>query len=163
MQCPIHNDKIEILLDYSAQKLDQDTLALFERHLMECAECRTFAKSQTSVWEALDSWEAPVVSEDFDRRLYKRIEEHENSSWWKKLGSMEIFQPFGWKPAVPLLTACATLAVALFVYAPVEKPSLEPNGQPRIESVDLEQAETVLDDMEMLKQLAPPPAAHHQL
>jgi len=160
MLCPIQHDNSEVLLDYCARKLKPETAILLEQHIAGCEECRNFADAQQSVWEALDSWDTAPVSVNFDRRLYERIEEHERSNWWSKLRSHEFFQPFGWKPAMPLVTAGATLALAFWLYLPGEKPVVvDPVGQTRAESVDLDQAERAVDDLEMLQQLAPPPAA----
>src|SRR5947209_15191080 len=124
MLCPIQHDNAEILLDYCARKLNPNTLALLEQHMQNCAECRNFANAQSQVWNALDDWAAMPVSMDFDRRLYARIEEHEKSSWWKKIASHEFFQPFGWRPAMPVVTACATVALAVWLYLPGEKPAV---------------------------------------
>lgn len=162
MLCPLQHDNAEILLDYCARKLNPSTMAILERHMDSCSECRNFADAQRSVWEALDNWETNSVSMDFDRRLYARIKEHEESSWWSKLKSHEIFQPFGWRPAMPLVTACATVALAVWLYLPGDRPVVvDPNGQIRMESVDLDQAERAVDDLEMLQQLAPPPSARN--
>jgi hypothetical protein len=161
MLCPIQHDNSEILLDYCARKLNPETAVLLEKHIENCVECRNFANAQRLVWEALDTWDTMPVSMDFDRRLYARIEEHKHSNWWSKLKSHEFFQPFGWKPAVPLVTAGATFALAVWLILPMEKPVMvDQSGQIRAESVDLDQAERDVDDLEMLQQLAPAPAAN---
>ena len=160
MRCPLQTDNSEILLNYCSRKLSAEVTAMLERHIPECAECTRFASGQKLLWETLDSWEAMPISADFDRKLYARIEEHERSSWWHKLLTSEFFQPFGWRPAMPLVTACLTFAVAVFLYIPSDKPvPATVNSQQRVETVDVDQAERAIEDMEMLRQLAPPPSA----
>jgi hypothetical protein len=168
MNCPLQSKETsEVLLDYCSRKLNPETSSLLESHIAHCADCRAFADAQKSVWDAMDAWEAVPVSEDFDRRLYAKIEQHENSSWlnktWKKVWASEIFQPFGWRPAMPVATACLTIIAAVMFYFPSEKPAhIEPNQQVKSEQqVDLDQVESTLDDMEMLRQIAPTPKSRN--
>jgi len=160
MECPLQQkDTAEILLDYCSRKLEPESSALLESHLVVCPACREFADAQKMIWEAMDSWEAMTVSPDFDHRLYARIEEHEKSSWWNRLSLGTWAHPFGWKPAMPLATACLTIVAAAVLYFPSERKEfdLKP-APPRVESqVDLDQVERTLEDMEMLRQLSPPP------
>src|SRR5438309_1387585 len=79
MSCPLESRE-DTLLAYSSGELDLDRAAVISTHIETCIECRDFVAAQKSVWEALDLFEAPAVSLDFDRRLYRRIEEH--VSWW---------------------------------------------------------------------------------
>jgi hypothetical protein len=144
MHCPIQNtENSEILLDYCARKLSPEATAEFERHMVGCADCRSFAEKQRTVLSALDAWEAPPVSEDFDRKLYARIEAVETRSWWRRW----LEDGFGWKPALSFGAASAAVAVAFFVYAP----QLQENRKLEIEP---EQVERALEDLEMLKQLS---------
>ena len=64
-----------MLLAHTSRKLDAERAAVLEEHLANCPACREYAAAQFAVWEALDAWEAPEVSADFDRRLYARIDE----------------------------------------------------------------------------------------
>jgi len=38
-------DLIALLLDYLEATLDEDTVALFERHLRDCAPCRAYLRT----------------------------------------------------------------------------------------------------------------------
>ena len=97
MNCPIENKvDAELLLSYSARRLDPKSAAALEAHMATCPACRDFRDQQQALWKTLDQWEARPVSLDFDRRLYRRIEEHEQIGWWRRtfgpLGSM-LWQP----------------------------------------------------------------------
>jgi hypothetical protein len=108
------------------------------------------------VWRALDEWKAPPPSEDFDRRLYKRIQAEERGAGW--LASL-----WPWRPRPVFALAAASvmaLAVAL-VHAPGPAVAPRPPVQ-QAEMVDADRLERALDDMEMLEQLsaAPAPEVH---
>lgn len=155
MNCPLQNDNAEVLLDYCARKLSPEALAIFERHLTSCSECRQFAEGQKALWEALDSWDAPAVSADFDRQLYGRIAAHDGSSWWQRTW-VRLTRPasnFAWPKAVPVTAACATLVAAFLIYSPAPHPAESPS---KVEAVDLDQVQKALDDLEMLKLLQTP-------
>lgn len=140
----------EILLDYCARVLDPACRAEVDRHLEFCAECRSMVETQTELWETLDQWRAPVVSSDFDARLYTRIAKEEAAPVWKKW-TRRIFEPATpvgmWKPVVSLAAACAVLAIALTVHVP-QQPSAGP--QIRADQVDIEQVAKALDDLDLL-------------
>ena len=61
--------------------------------------------ARRSVDGALDLWEAPAVSPDFDRRLYGRIEE---STWWNFLFRPQRLVPIG-------VAAAAVIATGLWI------------------------------------------------
>lgn len=144
MQCPIQTtDNADILLQYCARKLSVETTAAFERHMQNCEACSKFASSQRFVWSALDTWEAMPPSEDFDRKLYARIEESEQSAWWKQ---------FSWRPA--FAAACVTVVAAVLLYSPGTAPVVLLQENSRIETLEPEQVERTLEDLEMLKQLS---------
>ena len=154
MHCPIQNgENAEVLLDYCARKLSPTAAAELEGHMEACPDCRSFSLAQRHVWSALDVWESQPVSQDFDRRLYARIDQFENRSWWQRWTG----DCFAWRPALSLgAAACGALAVALVVHNPVSQPVVEPQFQgTKIETVEPEQVERALEDLEMLKQLSP--------
>src|SRR4051794_13142219 len=136
MLCPIKTkDNSEILLDYCAKRLTPETAAAFENHMQSCADCRSFSEAQASAWAALDTWEPIQVSENFDAKLYARIEQHENSGWWNKLWHRTVGQPGFSGPAMPIATACVTMIIGVMLYMPFSKPSVEPQTpQIKIES-----------------------------
>ena len=56
-----------------------------QAHIASCPSCREFRDGQRALWEALDQWEARPISADFDRRLYRKIEEQEQLGWWARV------------------------------------------------------------------------------
>ena len=75
MNCPLKRvETTDLLLEYSARRLDASRAAALGRHVEACAECSAFLAGQRAVWDALDEWEAPPVSMDFNRRLWQRID-----------------------------------------------------------------------------------------
>lgn len=151
MNCPIQTEETaELLLAYTARKLDPAKAAILESHMDVCAQCAEFRVKQELVWEALDAWEAPPVTPDFNRRLYQRIETEAAAPWYKRLFTT----PWAtWKPAIPLAFA-GLLVVAGFVLdhsTPVTAPTAGPAI--RVSVTEAEQVESALDDLQLLRQL----------
>src|SRR5258707_1080433 len=150
MRCPIETqENAELLLSYSARRLNSESAAILEAHMKICPACREFGDGQRALWEALDQWEARPVSPDFDRRLYRKIEEQEQAGWWTRL--FRPLSPAFLRPALPLAaTACLVLLAGFIsidagrVAAPVavEAPQVR----------EVEQVENALDDLDMLRQ-----------
>ena len=152
MNCPTkRNEDAEILLDYCAQTLSPMQTAEFEIHLKQCADCSRLVEAQKEVWGALEAWTPHPVSVNFDARLYARIAEEQAAPAWQRwLG--RIFQPAVpyplWKSAVPLIAACALLAVGLSVRTTDAIRTAQP--QLRADKVDIEQVEQALEDFDIL-------------
>lgn len=145
MRCPIHSgDNAELLLAYCARRLDPETEKILARHMAQCPECRAFEEQQRAVWEALDAWEALPVSEDFDERLYRRIEAAGRRRAW--LGGLPTWLP----RRLPLAAASVVLAAVLLLRSP--QPPAAPEAD-RVELLDVERAEMALEDIEMLRTL----------
>lgn len=149
MRCPIETqENAELLLSYSARKLNPESTAILEAHMELCSACREFRDGQRALWEALDQWEARPVSADFDRRLYRKIEEQEQMGWWTRIfGSM---RPILWRPALPVAAMACLVLVAVFI-------SVDPGmvATPAADSQqagEVEQVERALEDLEMLRQ-----------
>jgi anti-sigma factor RsiW len=156
MQCPLKTaHDCALLLQYCADKLPADEAAAFERHIAVCQECSRAAADQHRVWSALETWEAAPVSVDFDRALYARIEQHYRRSWWHRL-RVQMAAGFGWKPAVSVAAACVTVIAAIVISVPDRTPWKPLEESSRIETLELEQVERTLEDLEMLKQLSLP-------
>lgn len=151
MNCPIRNEETaELLLAYTARRLDPVRTAMLEAHMNVCNQCAEFKAGQEMVWQALDAWEAPAVTPDFNRRLYRRIEADAASPWYKRLFRNPLVI---WKPAIPL-AAVSLLVVAAFVLDhPVgtNAPSAPPMH--RVTVPEAEQVESALDDLQLLRQL----------
>jgi hypothetical protein len=163
--CPLTSGDAEasILLDYCNRKLDPDATTVLERHIRQCAACEAFAASQALLWESLDAFEAMQVSDQFDRTLYARIEAEQQRPAWSRLwlqiwsratmgGTLTGAQL--WRPALPV-AACLLVAVGLYFRPGMESPLGGGNTESAgIESsIQAEQIESVLEDMEMLRDL----------
>jgi anti-sigma-K factor RskA len=154
MECPSQNSSdSEAILEYCAGKFTAEAVLEFERHVSLCASCNQKVSQQRRMWAALDIWEAPAVSEDFDRKLYARIEESEVQSWWTRC----IAGRKAWRPALSVGAVCAAIVLAVAFYTPADQPRVSPAPleTTRVESVEPEQVERALEDIDMLDQLSP--------
>jgi anti-sigma factor RsiW len=137
MDCPVKTQQNrEWLLDYSAGRLDRQHAVMVERHVEACPDCARFVDEQRRVWEALGQWEPQEISADFNRRLYQKIDQAKPASWLQLL----------WRPLVPVAAACLLLVAGVALHTPT--------ATPRVESVEPEQVERTLDDLQMLRELA---------
>jgi anti-sigma factor RsiW len=148
-------DGADVLVEYCSGAMNAARTAEVEKHTAECADCRRVVEAQTELWQTLDGWRPPEVSENFDARLYARIAREESAPSWKKW-ARRILQPAVpagvWKPAVSLAAACAVLTVGLMVRTPnpsEQGTQLRPEKMSS-EPVDIEQIANALDDLEML-------------
>lgn len=96
--------------------------------------------AKRSVDHALDLWEAPPVAADFDRRLYRRIEQ--DVPWWHFL-----MRPNRFVPAA----AAAGLLIAAGVWLGRPGVTLAPHSA-IIEALPPEQAESALHEMDMIEE-----------
>lgn len=149
MNCPIQNNNSEILLDYCSRGLSHESTLLVEAHIETCVECKSVTASQAAVWDALDLWEAEPVSADFDRRLYERIERR-NAGLWARLSGFA--SGIHLRPVFTLGAACATIILAMVLSVPSMN-FFNQSDAIRIETSEIEQAERVLDDIDMLNNL----------
>jgi anti-sigma factor RsiW len=159
MQCPIQSrENAELLLAYVERKLEPELAVTFERHLQACPACRDALAAQAAVWSALDRWEAAEISADFDLRLYARIEADQQRAWWRRVFDPAL--PRSIRPAMPV-AAAAMLLVAIGLFrAPSEA---DWQRDRKVTTIDVEQVESTLDDIEMLQQLgAAAPASAEQ-
>src|SRR5580698_2996846 len=147
MNCPMEDQNSETLVAYAAGELDGEAAAAIERHLRGCPACRLMAAEQTALWNTLDIWEAPPVSPDFDRRLYRRIRDEVRLSWWERLSRP--FRPMPLRQALPLAATACLLVIASFL---VQQPDKLAPSYPRGEVVRADQVERTLDDLELLRQ-----------
>jgi anti-sigma factor RsiW len=148
MSCPIENRNSEMLVAYAASQLDPEAAGALERHLADCAACLSIAADQTAVWKALDAWEAPPVSPDFNRRLYRRIDQGMPISWWQRLTRPFLLMPL--RQALPLTATAGLLLMAgLLLQHPV---SFTRAAAPLNRVVRAEQVESTLDDLDLLRQ-----------
>jgi hypothetical protein len=149
MKCPIETQEgSALLLTYSSGKLDVQTQALLGLHVESCPACREFVRSQSELWNALDLWEAPPVSADFDRRLYQRIEEQ--VSWWDTL--LRPFRP-AFRHALPIAAAAGVIIMAgVLLDRPSAVPVASESSSAQVETPQPDQVEHALAEVEMLDQ-----------
>jgi len=137
MDCPIKTqENREWLLDYSAGRLDRQHAVMIEQHMETCPDCARFVRDQRVVWEALGQWEPQEISADFNRRLYQKVGQAKPASWLQLL----------WRPLVPVVAACLLIVASVALHTPT--------ATPPVESVEPEQVERTLDDLQMLRELA---------
>ena len=147
MNCPLEAGNEGVLLDYAAGKLKADARAQMDRHMESCLACSQFAGAQRTVWQALENWEPAEVSMDFDRRLYARIEQ--DVSWWTRL--MRPLNPL-FRHSVPIAATAGVIVMAgLLLNRPAAVPVAPPESA-QVESLQADQLQSALDDMEMLRQ-----------
>jgi anti-sigma factor RsiW len=149
MKCPMKAEgNMELLLDYAAGKLKAGEREQMAHHIEDCPACSAFADAQQTVWDALDVWAPAEVSLDFDRRLYARIEQH--TPWWKRW--MQPLNPL-FRHSVPMAAAAGVVIMAgLLMNRPASIPQTPAPKTAQIESLQPEQVENALADMEMVRQ-----------
>lgn len=145
-ECPLTagEQNAEMLLDFVSRRLDPAAAAIFERHVALCPACQAFVETQSAVWSALDAFETMPVSEDFDRKLWAKIEREVREPWWKRFLGFDAI----WKPAIPV-AAMALLAIGLWMRPGPETTALTSSEM----NLDVEQIDRTLEDMEMLREL----------
>ncbi len=148
MKCPIETrENAELLLAYCTRKLDAESTATLERHMEICPACREFASGQRAVWEALDAWEAAPVTLDFDRRLYRRIDQE--VSWWQLL--MRPLRPALVRQGLPIAAAaCLVVMAGVLLERPASAPPAAQPQSAQVEAIQPDQVEHALDAMHML-------------
>lgn len=154
MNCPLGREETaHIPLEYSAGRLDKSRAAVFERHMESCPECVTFLAEQAAVWDALEAWEPPPVSLDFNRRLWQRIDAADAAPWYERL--IESLRFAQWKPVLPLTAAILVIAAGFVFDHPGGKTSVAsgPSVASSVSVTEAEQVEQALDDIQLLRQL----------
>jgi anti-sigma factor RsiW len=149
MDCLKNNKQgADILIEHLAGTLDVERARELHHHTENCSDCRRLLE----VWDTLDDFHAPALSEDFDHRLYARIANEARMPWWKRMWfpTASPWRPL-WKPVLPMLAACAVLVLAVLVRDPYASDGVK---QVRIEQQsagpEIEQAVQALDDLELL-------------
>jgi len=140
-------ENAELLPAYAAGRLDEESRAKLERHLETCPACRESGGGQRAVWDALGAWEAPPVSAGFDRRLYARIARE--VPWWER--ALRPFRPALIRQGLPIAAAACLLAMAgMAVHRSAHVRPAPRNAAAQLEPLRPEQAESALEDMELL-------------
>lgn len=152
MICPLQNEETrDLLLDYSAGRLDAARAALLERHMETCAACGAFHAEQSAVWTALDAWEPMPASLDFNRRLWQRIDDAANAPWYRAL--IDSLRFGGWKPVFPVAVALLVIAGGFLLDHPRETKTAPVPPVQGVSFREADQLEQTLDDLQLLRQL----------
>ncbi len=142
------------MLDYSARRLDAARAANLERHVENCAAVRGVpGTEQTAVWDALDAWEPTPVSMDFNRRLWQRIDAIGKASWFSSLA--DALRMANWKPVFPLAAAVLVIAGGFLLDHPGDKTVAPGVAVQGVSTIEADQLEQTLDDIQLLRQLDP--------
>jgi anti-sigma factor RsiW len=152
MKCPTETPQsVEILLALSANQLDGEQTAAVSAHTAGCPACSAFLRAQGAVWEALENWEAPPVSADFNRRLYQRVERE--AGWWNLL--LRPFRPVMTSRAMPIAAAAGLLvALGLWIERPGTVPMVPAPESAQMEALPPDQAQRALEEMDMMQEFS---------
>jgi len=146
MTCPLQTQEMDLLLEYSAGRLNAAKRASVEQHMDICANCAAFRTGQAAVWDALDLWEPAPVSVDFNRNLWRRIDAVATEPWYKHLAHSFYFG--NWKPVLPLTAAVALIAAGFLLDHPGARPA-----ETGFTLNEAQQVEQTLDDIQLLHQM----------
>ena len=147
MNCPSESRELAELLAFSAQQIEGPEAVELKQHVESCAACQEFVSRQSAVWRALDGWEPPPITMDFDERLYRRIEQR--FGWWDRY--LQALRPFLVRQGLPIAAAACLIVVAgLVSQRPADQAAAPPAAAAQVENLQPEQVELVLDDMQML-------------
>ncbi len=155
MECPSES-RMEVLVDYAAERLNEDAAAAVEAHVSACAECRRFVDAQRSVWQSLDQWEPAEVSPDFDRKLWARIQHQERRP------SFSLLRPWTlphFRPTFAAAVIVLLLTAAVLLRKPRPAPMAQhvpPQTAAQTETLEADRIEKALEDIDMLRQLSLP-------
>jgi len=152
MKCPLSSEQTaELLLDYSAGRLDAARRVTLEQHMKGCVPCSGFREEQASLWAALDSWEPEPVSSGFNRSLWQRIDAAAAAPWYRKLaGSLSLG---GWKHAFPLAAALLIVAAGFVLdHRGAGQASGTGMNGAAVSIMEADQVEKTLDEIQLLKQ-----------
>lgn len=150
MKCPLGTrEHTELLVAYTARKLDSAKAAFVEAHMASCGECREFVRQQQTVWEALDLWEPAPVSAEFNRQLYQRIETQ--VSWWERL--LRPLRPLTLHKGVPLAAAASLVLVAAAILDRSTTPPPKPPTPAQVATVESLQPEQVVNALDQMEEL----------
>ena len=160
MNCLLETrEESQLLLDYCANALPAAQAVGVKTHIESCPRCQEFTVSQQSLSEVLDLWQAPPVSQDFNRRLYQRIDaDAARPSWWSALVPHVLLRPFHpvWlRQGLPVAAAaCLLVTAGVLLERPVTSPVPLAKDMAQVESVQPEQVEQALDTMDLLSEFS---------
>lgn len=145
-----------LLFAYHAKTLDQVKAANLVLHVNSCPECQSTCAAQAAIWDALEVWETPPVSIDFDRRLYQRIQETDSRSFANRV--RDLFASCFARPALPLALVSGLFIAGFLVDVRVQSVPPAPaipvgNSLHSAPSIDANQVKIALEDLQLLHEL----------
>ena len=153
MNCPLLSDQTaDVLLDYSAGRLEPSRVVTLETHMQSCDHCVTFRREQADLWAALDTWEPEPVSVSFNRTLWHKIDlaaagSHSKKPWYRNLA--DAVRSGAWKPAFPLGAAALVIAAGFLFDHPTRPTNA---GEPAAVILEADQVENTLEELQLLRQ-----------
>ena len=134
----------ERLMSYISGTLDAERTRQLEQHLRTCEMCRLAVARQASVWKALDSWEAPPVSPEFDSRLFHSIDAE--ATLRDRIA--RAFRPLFLRRGLPIAAAAGLVVMAVFLSRRPAVPVTPPAPQTaRMETASPDPVDRALDEM----------------
>jgi anti-sigma factor RsiW len=142
----------DVLLDYTAGRLDPARTALFNLHADRCPECASLRASQSAVWLALDEWKPAPVSIGFNRELWRMIDADAQKSTWASAWGAAMRLSL-WKRVAPLALGMVVVVTA-FVWdhsaSQAGKMPANSNAPIVVTASDADQLDRALDDIQLL-------------
>jgi anti-sigma factor RsiW len=149
MSCQYQSeDRIDVLLDYTAGRLDDARRARLEAHMAECEECAEFRAEQGELWRALDRYETPEISAGFNRGVWQKIDAAAAEPWYACFGRG--LREGAWKPVFPLAAAAALVAAGFLFDHHEGKASSQ---IALVSAAEAEQVQITLEDLQLLQNL----------
>jgi anti-sigma factor RsiW len=154
MRCPLQDEEFaSILLEYCDRTLAPDVAASLERHFEVCGACRESIEAQRAVWAALDEFKPESISAGFDEEVLSRVARERRPG----AGRLLAWPDFSVRRVLPVAAAAMVLmAVGLF-HGRLAPSAGEVEDSTRFMKsdliVDVEQVDSTLDDIEMLRQM----------
>jgi anti-sigma factor RsiW len=167
MNCLLETrEETQLLLDYCAHALAAERVGHVETHIESCPQCQEFIVSQRALSEALDLWQPPPVPEDFNRRVYQRLDaDAARPAWWSAWvpnwvpslvpsALLRPFHPVWLRRGLPVAAAaCLLVTAGVLLERPVTRVNI-PKDMAQVESVQPEQVEQALDTMDLLSEFS---------
>jgi len=152
MKCPLKaREGEEVLLAYVSGRITRENSIELKAHAVSCEGCSGWLRSQSAVWALLDEWEPAAVSFDFERKLYRKIDESRSQSWIER--TAQALTAWVAQPVVPLALASVLVLTGFLVDHHSFQPQPATHVRQTIMPVDAGQLDKELDDLQLLQQL----------
>lgn len=152
MSCLVIRDHQSDLLEYCRGSFETERRLDIAKHAASCSECQTFIAQQQQVNALLDEWTLDPVSPEFDLALQAKLAQATSEGFGERLRRW--LTPL-WRPAIPVGAAAALAAVLITVQYPVPHAPSTAGETVDASRIDVNQVEQTLDDLDMLRQMAP--------